>query len=33
MFWDIPVITYTKMEEGIIKKQMKFTKQKKNMIN
>ena len=25
MFWDIPVISYTKMEEGIIKKQMKFT--------
>lgn len=25
MFWDIPVLPYTKMEEGIIKKQMKFT--------
>ena len=25
MFWDIPIIPYTRMEEGIIKKQMKFT--------
>lgn len=25
MFWDIPVLPYTKMKEGIIKKQMKFT--------